>query len=257
MTVGVLGCCYGNPQWVDKVLEPWLSIPNVEICVVHGQFKEYKLDLGLPDTDSLTISKLLPYQNVIKVFFVHEMPEYAGKDLSEHEIRNIALRYLLEKNVDAIYILDGDEFYTEEQINNIISFVNRNEFIPYFKVNFKNYVFDGKQWIDGFCPNRLWRVKYKNLTLKELAWDNDIHYQDENGNIISDKQLPYLEIPRHLAHIKHMTWLHENGKIKEKYQRKHFDGICSYKFNNDTNKLEFDLEYYKVRNIPLPILNAD
>jgi hypothetical protein len=244
---GVLACMYDCADYVDAVLKPWLGRDNVELAIVHAQFKEYA-DMGKPNIDSPTIGRLVPYSGVIKTFI-------EDKPLTEAEARNIPLKYLLERNCDYIWLLDGDEFYTERQIDRIIEFVEMSRKTAWFKIPFKNYVFDGSQWIDGFCPPRIFRTKYLEWNLSKFYWDNDVGYT--SGTLLCQyDQMPSVEIPRSVAHVKHLTWLHSNGKKKWEYQMKHF-GHCSYKWNNETNKLEFDLDFHAKHGIPLPILNSD
>ena len=170
--------------------------------------------------------------------------------LTESQARNQCLEYLLHSDVDLIWLLDGDEFYSVDQIREIIYFVEKRmtETNSYFSINFKNHVFDGVEWVDGFCPPRIFFKKIHG-GIDQFYWDNDITYLDGTNY----KVLNEIKIPRETAHIRHMTWLHENGKEKYEYQVKHF-GQCSYKWNYETEKLEFDLDYYEKHSLPVPEL---
>jgi hypothetical protein len=53
-----------------------------------------------------------------------------------------------------------------------------------------------------------------------------------------------------------MTWLHSNGKEKYEYQIKHF-GECSYEWNYETNKLEFNKDFFDRKSILPPIVYKD
>ena len=157
------------------------------------------------------------------------------------------MQYLKIKECDLIWLVDGDEFYTIQDIQNIINFVTLNNNSFWYTINFKNYIFDGKQWIDGFCPSRIFKTNFNDLTIDSFYWDNDILYKDLKSNKFNYKDLIKLEVPKDVAHIKHMTWIHENGKNKYEYQMKHF-GYCGYKWNYDESKLEFDKDFYlKIR----------
>ena len=70
------------------------------------------------------------------------------------------------------------------------------------------------------------------------------------------KYLVNQKIPKFYAHVRHMTWLHSNGKAKVEYQNKHF-GHCSYKWNDDANKLEIDKNFFIKNNILQPIIHID
>ena len=152
-------------------------------------------------------------------------------------------------------MVDGDEFYQINDIQNIINFVKNNPNNYWYSINFKNYVFNGKQWIDGFCPPRIFKVKSDSLNIDQFYWDNDILYKESDKNI-SYKSLSNLEIPREIAHIKHMTWLHSNGKLKYEYQMKHF-GHCGYKWNYELDKLEINQEFYLKTNQEIPKINYE
>ena len=120
----------------------------------------------------------------------------------------------------------------------------------YYKINFKNYVFDKTQWIDGFNPNRIFHMK-KNPKLDKMFRDNDVLYEGR----IPQTKLPGLEIPRDVAHIKHLTWLSdEKSKKKYEYNLKHI-GTCSYELDYDNDKLIFSEEYYK--GIEMPVIHKD
>jgi len=69
------------------------------------------------------------------------------------------------------------------------------------------------------------------------------------------KNASHLEIPRNIAHIKHMTWLHSNGKAKVEYQKKRWgEEGCSYSWNYEKNILEFNEAFYAKNNLALPNL---
>ena len=86
----------------------------------------------------------------------------------------------------------------------------------------------------------------KTPRLDKMFWDNDVYY--EGG--IPQTKLPLLEIPRDVAHVKHLTWLsNEKSKKKYEYNLKHI-GVCSYKWDYDNDKLIFDEEYYKDKEMP-------
>lgn len=270
MKIGVIYCCYGNPEYVGDCINPWRGAKekhNILIAAVHGQFKEYH-ELGIDDNDYYTIDRLKWKNQTGVIDNLYIQNDFGcGKNpiyQTEAEIRDNGLQWLLKEKCDIIWLLDNDERYTVEDINNIIKYIDEfdNKFYAWFSINFKNYVFDGKQWIDGFCPPRIFRTKYPsyvyNFVLNKCYWDNDFEYISDTGLSKTYKEFSSKEIPRKIAHVKHLTWLHENGEQKEKYQREHFGGVCSYKFNKETQKLEFDIDgYYKKLNLPLSELHKE
>jgi len=173
------------------------------------------------------------------------------KYLKEHEARNVCLKNVLDNKVDYVWTLGLDEIFTPEEINRILKFVEINSLVDWFKINYKNYIFDGSAWIDGFCPPRIFKVN-SHGGLKELYYDDDFVYADGTDY----KKLPNIEIPSSTAHVKHMTWLHSNGKAKAEYQKASWgDSGGSYYWNKKENKLEFNKKFYQ--NKPLPTLNYD
>ena len=241
MKIGVLGCFFDCANDLEKVLEPWKTFDNFTISSVHCQFAEYK-DEKVEDTETLKKSiELLGEENVF----------HPQERLKEAEARTLPLKHLLKQGCDIIWMLDGDEFYTKDEIIKTLNFVKQNDLVDWYKINFKNYIFDGKSWLEGFCPPRIFWTN-RNEGIDKFYWDNDIVYN--NGKKYTEKS--FLEIPKMLCHVRHMTWLHSNGKAKYEYQIKHF-GHCSYRWNYEKEELEFDLDFHSKNNVPIPILNTD
>lgn len=60
------------------------------------------------------------------------------------------------------------------------------------------------------------------------------------------KILSNLEIPKSIAHVKHMTWLHSNGKAKVEYQKKRWgEKGCSFSWDYKENKLTLNDSFYE------------
>ncbi|MGA9770432.1 MAG: hypothetical protein WBV94_15440 [Blastocatellia bacterium] len=189
------------------------------------------------------------------LFFINNPYSVTDKSqlrfFSEPETRDFALRYLLAEKVDLLWLLDGDEIYEAWQIESIINYVCKNKLADWYSINFKNYIFDGKVWIDGFHPPRIFWTN-RSQGIRKFYSDNVILYCDGRRSV----ELPCIIIPEQIAHIKHLTWLYANGKKKYEYQMKHF-GECSYVWNYEESKLEFNEEYYKKYAQQLPLLNYD
>lgn len=246
MKVGLSCIGYECAEHLDAVLAPWLSCSEHEIIisVAHGIFPETAC-FGYPifSTDE-TIPKLQALANNGKIHFqIAETPTF------ERDLRNITLPPLMEKEPDVIWLLDlQDEIYTPEEISNIIKFINKNGEFDWFKINFKNYVFNTHTFIDDFVAPRIWRTD-RNGGIAGFYYDNEMIFK--NGEL----QSAFLNttVPLDLAFPKHLSWVgsKEYLKRKVKFQHQHY-GHCSYRWNEELNRLEFDYSYYSKLNKPLP-----
>lgn len=259
MKIGVLACGYDCAEYIDKVLPPWITAKNMQlggndfiISIVHGQFKEY---VELAGEESLIVPEWASrYKNGID-YIVSPPPG------TETELRNLALRPLLEENCDIIILLDlQDEIYELNQIQTIFEYVFLEKWISWFKVSLKNYVFDEKTYLkDPFTPPRIFKVKTNGHILKAMSYDNDVIYEaiymTPKGDILKQvphKELPNKTIPAHRAFIKHLTWLsNEKSKKKQKYQIKRWN-LCSFDWDSELNKLVFSKSYYDKLGQPFP-----
>ena len=250
MKIGIIYCGYNCLKYLNQSLNSFIEAKEQgvinEICAASLPFFEY---YEINQEGDATTEALIEFYKNKKIDYVFTNPLY----IKEHAARDLCLQYLKIKECDLIWLVDGDEFYTIQDIQNIINFITLNNNYFWYTINFKNYIFDGKQWIDGFCPSRIFKTKFNDLSIDSFYWDNDILYKDANNNKFNYKDLSKLEIPKDIAHIKHMTWLHENGKDKYEYQMKHF-GYCGYKWNYDENKLDFDKDFYSKIKQQLPTI---
>ena len=252
MKIGILYCAYNCKKYLSNSLASFIEARKqntiFKIAAVSIPFEEYFYLNQENDGTSDELKKLNENGLIDEVF---TEPRY----LKEHKARDLCLQYLRANGCDVVWLVDGDEFYTEQDIKNIISFVNQNENYCWYSINFKNYIFDGKQWTDGFCPPRIFRSTFGKSKINSFFWDNDIVYE-YNNNALSYKDIPNLEIPRSVCHVKHLTWMHENGKSKYEYQMKHF-GACSYKWNYQKNELEFNEDFFIRNNVAKPKINQE
>ncbi len=252
MRIGILGCGFDCADNITAVLEPFLDFKDmykdlheVFISVVSARFKEFDGDLNINQKTRERFLLELDNGNIDSVWCSEE-------PLLEHEARNLALKDILKWGADILWLQDYDEFYTFGDIGRIVQFVEKNPLVDWFSINFRNYIFDGKQWIDGFCPPRIFRNTVHG-GIDKLFWDNDLRYKDGSDY----RTLSNIKIPRSVAHVRHMTWLHSNGEKKVAYQNKHFKGICSYKWNSDKKQLEFNDEFFRTTGEPFPEIHFD
>ena len=209
-------------------------------------FKEYKGIDTLHDNTTDLLRELVEQKRLKHLV---DSPQY----ITEAEARNFALFYLKKYNVDYIWLVDSDEFYSEQDIKNIQSYVessNKN----LFKISLKNHVFDLDHYIEEpFCPPRVFKTQIEGgFKLATFYWDNDICYGHE-GKLLRYSDIEELEvISQEVAYIPHYTWLNDRiGKRKVEYQHRHF-GHCGYKWNHNNHCLEFDEEFHKKHNLEIP-----
>jgi hypothetical protein len=247
MNIGVIYCGYNNLDLTKQSLPIWIEASKLysfKIAAVSVPFFEYK-NISVENDGTTDYIKQFSKNNLIDICF--DNPKY----VKEADARNLCLFYLLSKDCDYIFLADSDEIYTIEQIGSILQHVKENSDIECFEIQFKNYIFDGKQWIDGFHPYRIFKTNCHG-GLKYFYWDNDTKYADGTTHLQVKRQI----IPKEVSFVRHMTWLHSNGKQKYEYQMKHF-GLCSYKWNYEKNQLEFNSDYYKNKNEQIPKINYD
>lgn len=263
MKVGIIYTAYNMQDYLQQSLDAFLTarekkLANCEffISAVSLPFAEYKDQIKSPDSTSGLLG-LYYVQNQIDSLITE--PEY----IPEAQARTLAAQKCLDAGCDYLWIADGDEFITIEQIENIIRFITLDKFVTWFRLSLKNYVFNDKTYIEEpFTPPRIWRVQSNGFKFTRFNFDNDAIY---NGTVVafgkflnkdvSDKELPSKTIPAQVAWIRHLTWMNdEKSKLKIEYQNKHFGGICSYAWDEVQNSLIFNVDYYKKYNKPLPNL---
>ena len=251
MKIGLIICAYNCQDTIEECLRPWVELNHegveLEFAVVSVRFNTF------PERENITtIKKLMPFMLQTRGVIM----EYPTS-LSETDCRNMGLTYLLDKKVDLVWILDADELYTKDQILKTIKRVEENPLTVWWRIPFKNYIFEGKHWIDGFCPPRIFRVSVGDKILSEFYWDNDVNYKNIEGDHTFDYQtLASSMIPKGIAHVRHLTWLHSNSKAKIEHQLAHYKQ-CSYQWNETEQKVELSTEFYKTHNQPLPIIEKD
>jgi hypothetical protein len=243
MKIGLLCCFFDCEEMLYEVIHPWLQAKDdgndMSIAVSYGMFKEYK-EFGYEDNDEKTL-------DLIRGGNWHDFLYVQPKDVlqTEAEIRNHSLQKLLEEKCDIIILLDGDEVFTLEEVENIIRFVEDNEFITWFDIEFKNLTFSGNTYTKGFRPPRVFRVNSGDFKLDSIYWDNDMSYLSKDGNKITYKDLSKKSISTDLVNPLHHTWLNnERSRKKIQYQEEHFKNGAGCSFKWSENGLEWDEEYF-------------
>lgn len=248
---GIIYCGFNTEDYILKSIEPFLEKDNYFVSAVSVPFKEYKEIDELEDKSTDLLRGLV---NEGRLQYLVDNPKY----ILESEARNLALANLIKHEVDYIWLVDSDEFYTEQDIEKIQEYVESSD-KNLFKISLKNHVFDTDHYIEEpFQPPRIFKCRIDipdstiPLLLNEFYWDNDICYSYFENLVRYDNIEELAIIPEEIAFVSHFTWLNDKiGKRKVAYQHKHF-GHCSYKWNENSNTLEFDEGFHKKHNIPIP-----
>lgn len=247
MKIGVLFSAYNTEEYIDGCLKPWFNLKkefNITIGCNSGMYSDY-VNFGIEPKNKPTLRKLIEYD---LDFLIATGPNTL---LDENGSKNSIL-HALKNYCDLIWILDSDEFYTETDIKNILNYVNQTPEYDWYSVNFKNYTFTEKTFIDGFNPPRIFRTD-RNGGINEFYFDNHILYND--GETFENK--PHNMIPRNVAWIEHYSWLNKDIRSKEKivYQNNRFLNGCAFEWDEDNDKLKFSNTFYEKVNLELPILH--
>lgn len=257
MKIGIIAQGKNCADVLDEVLKPWIELfqeLDIHICLVTSTFKEME-KIGEPIENIDGTWNLMEsyasrfHKNISAVRFENYT--------TEAESRERARQVLMAKDIDVdlIWLLDlSDEFYTKEQILNILKFVKSESFCAWFGISFKNYIFDKKTYLKKpFTPPRIWRTQLDEYKLSECIYDNDFSYKTGDGSEISDKRLPNYIIPHSYAWIKHYTWLNdERSRKKVMYQNHHFSHGAGCFLDWVDDQLVWNKSYFEKTKEPVP-----
>ncbi len=261
MRIGCILTGYGMADYVESCLRAWIAARTARlddhefvICAVSVPFAAF------PDSaDDGTVDRLAAHLAAGEIDHLITEP----KGIPETEARGLALTWLKTQHVDAIWQVDVDEQYTEQDISRIIRYVDANPFVAAFRLSLKNYVFDRATYLaDPFTPMRIHRIKAGPLEASAFWADNNVSYQGAGGRTVRDDALATLTVPATVAWVRHITWLNdERSKRKIVYHEGHFasrpEGLrCSYSWD-ETKGLVFNDAYYRFVGHPLPRLLKD
>jgi len=248
MNIGVIYCGYNTIEYVKDSISPWLELKNkynINISVISAPFEEFPIE-GIEEDGTTEYLKKLYDDKKIDYFF--NEPKFK----KEHILRSVALEPLLKNHtIDFLWLVDSDEIYSIEDIENTIKFLKEHNTVPSYELYFKNYFHD---------KNTFYSVKFVRIFnnqinggIKNFAWDCEIYY----NNGLYCKTLNVKEIPEELTFIKHYSWLSNfRSRLKIEYHQKHF-GACSFLWDYDQNRIEINYSYYNMTGYSKPILQKD
>jgi len=224
--VGIIFAVYNCEEFVDSCLEPWLKLRNSHnliLTATSGQFKPYQ-DLGIKNKNQKTISKLVTKE-------LDFISTTAGENLiDEDSSRNICLDFLKPHECDIIWLVDGDEFYTEKQIIDILKYVEINPQEDAFSLYFKNYTTKYPYFVAPWPRPTLYRNRLFG-GIQDFYFDSFFRFADGKHSI---DDLHMHQIPKHIAFIEHYSWTSREATIdKIKYQKVRYSQYWD-KNNNTT-----------------------
>jgi hypothetical protein len=242
--IGLAGIGYECGEHLPEVLQPWFDLRTygpceVSISLAYGIFPEvYALSQNNWEARDDSLESLQDYlaQKKIDALFVSPQPRY------EWDLRTSTLPFLVERQIDLLWLLDlQDEIYSVGEICRILEFIEGQRDMMWFRINFKNYVFTFDSYVEDFVVPRIWRARIP-ARLRCFHYDNSVTYEDGQ----KQESLPHCTIPRSVAFPKHLSWVGSPDYLKRKieYQKLHF-GICSYEWNQGTDSLQFNHDYYR------------
>ena len=254
MKIGIIFSLYGCEDYMDKCLSPWLKLRkelNLILTGGNGMYSDF-LNYGFEDRSHKSLIKAIGKD-------LDFLISVTGEHLwDEQNSKNYLLNYLKDRGADLVWVVDGDEFYTEEDIRKIVNFIEMNPDPDAYSIQFKNYTIKIPYWIEGFCRETIYWVD-RNGGMRDFHFDVFARYND--GKTINETR-NFIKVPKKIAYPDHYSWLSDDPRIPEKvsYQNGRFLGNegerCSYVY--DSNKgLDFNFNFYNKRNLEVPILHEN
>jgi hypothetical protein len=246
MKIGIIFCAYNAKDYLNKSLASWIEARRSRlgghewlICAVSVPFK------GFPQPPEDGTQEELRKKLVFGL--IDELIE-RNEPMAEIEVRGLALQWLKDKGVEAVWQADADEIPVVKEIENTVWMVEHFPFIPWFRYSFKNRVFDCHTYlVQPFTTPRIHRVRPGNLVADHFWDDNYIAYKLPSGDIIRDVELASVTIPKVLMFCEHFTWLNdERSKRKVEYQTKARGWDCTFAWDDSRGGLVWRDE----KNIP-------
>jgi len=249
MKIGIQLITYNSAETLEKLIEPWLKLKNrydLKIWVGSGQFKTYH-DMGCENLNGPTIQVLESMLEKGKIDYLFQ-PD-PDNLLSDHKTRDKCIPWMREQDIDLMIQLDSDEFYTEEESENLIRFIEENPEYSTYNVVYNNIIGEEKE-VDWKRFGAGWIKRhggighyYFDMHWSYLGEGNPIETKGE-GNV-EYRTPPSITIPKELVHPKHYTWTNSKNvggpsHVKEKieYQKRIYSSGCGYEWDEVNQKVK-------------------
>jgi len=245
MKIGLIFCGFNCADSIQDCLSPWVEIKNnpPDDLKNLGSIDFVYSFVSVP-FDKFEVTNIDNTADLVKESRIMDYSFVDSAAKSEIEARGLCLDYLKNSNCDIIWQVDFDEYYTQDQIVNIIKYIQLNDSVVWFKLCLKNFVFSDKQYLSQpFTPARIFRVSAPPFKLGTFRDDNNLTFWHNNAEI-PDLFVKNKIIPKEVSWTKHLTWLNNSrSKDKVNYQVRRW-GRSSFIWNDKSNQLEFNPSYY-------------
>lgn len=254
MRIGLIFAIYNCEEYVERCLSPWFEVKqdvDITTTVTSGRFKDY-IDLGIPNKNSKTLQKLVGWN-------FDFMSITNGENLlDEDSSRNLCLNFLKSFDCDLIWLVDGDEFYTKEQILDILEYIKNTPDKEAYSIWLKNYTVRIPLFLNWLRPSIYRNRIYGGIS--RFYFDSYFVYEDGIHGI---KDVEVQEIPKRIAFIEHHTWL-ENESTRDKiyYQNMRYHGVnnenpegCRCSIEWDEFGIKFSESFFNCRGWQIPTLS--
>ena len=270
LTFTIIFCAWQAMDYLPESLTPWIEARRNAKPGEH-QFRIVAVSVPFVGFDHTGTKPDGTRQYLQSALDRGEIDHIVNGDLPRTEVvaRGAALKWALDQGgTTAIWQWDSDEITSVAEIGRIADFVAVNEWTTWFRLSYRNAVFDRHTFLaDPFTPPRIHRLYNSGGYVADGFWDdNNVRYTRpwERGKmdcpVVHDVQMASLTIPPTVANPRHWTWLSDTpankarSKRKVEYQTRGRGWECSFRWDESSNSLRFNESYYTNRGLPLPEL---
>lgn len=225
---------YNEGDYLEAAIRPWLDVCE-RIDIFEGAFIT-TTNLGYPprSTDkTIEIARKLEAENPYKIKLVQHN-EYNEPILRNNHLYQTVRDFGRDDTV--LFILDGDEVYSPEDVKRCIEQVESEKHINRWWISMKNYISQSEYYL-GFRVPRFARL------------EKAVGFESYNGIAYADgtREADILDVCP-----SHYSW-HPLGKAKRKIEwQRSLGWECSFKIENE--KIALNEDYYLKNGKSKPII---